>query len=197
MLGNPWTSAASGTLKGGQWGASAASAPLRFLFGAGKGGPLASISSIIAPSFYFRGRQRRTQGEHQQHQGPFVSHLQQAKANNGRASAASGPLRFTFRPDYWRASAASSPLRFTFGVGRGRTQGEHQQHQGPFVSRFPQAKANNGRASAASGPLRFSLGQAKANCWRASAASLLLSFWGRQRRTTGEHQQHHRLFVLL
>ena len=228
--------------KADYWRASAASSPLRFTFGVGKGGHRASISSIKAPSFHFGSRQKPTTGEHQQYQGPFVSVWGRQRRTAGGHQQHQRSFAFLLgqaKADHWRASAASSPLRFTFGVGKGGhrasissmraasfhvclrqkpTTGEHQQHQGPFVSVWGrqrrtagghqqhqrsfafllgQAKADHWRASAASSPLRFTFGVGKGG-HRASISSIKapsFHFGSRQKPTTGEHQQHQGPFV--
>ena len=108
----------------------------------GKGRHGGSISSINAPSFYICGRQRRTRGEHQQHQGPFVLHLGGTNADIGGSISSMRAPSF----EIWKQKR--------------QTQGKHQQHQGPFVLHLVAAKADTGGASAAM-PLRFTVGGGK------------------------------------
>ena len=180
---------------------SISSRTLRFTFGGCKGDLSESISSIRAPLFYVWGRQRQAQWplsfyiwglqrqpqrEHQQHQGAFVLHLGAAKVTSARASAASGPLRFTLggckgnlsesissiTPSIYiwgRQRQAQWPLRFTFVGCKGNVSESISSIRAPLFY-------NLGTAKAGSVAPWFYIWGLKATSARASAASAPLRF---------------------
>ena len=178
-----------------------------------------SISSVRASSFYIWGRKRQAQW-------PFVLRLGAAKASSARASAASGPLHFTFGgcKGNLSESISSRPLRFTFGGCKGDLSesissirapsfyirasaasgplhftfgGGKGRLSGPFVLHLGAAKATSARASAASGPLRFTLGGCKGNLSKSISSIRAPSFYiWALRRQPQREHQQHHPFDL-